>query len=118
MTRRKTCFIALGLLVAVLWGTSAEANPPKKVTAEYTASTRTLSVTIEHPVWIRWLHHIKSVEIRLNGKLLETVWYDTQPGDTFTYTYQVTASPGDVIEATAHCNLYGSRTARLPVPKP
>ena len=118
MKSAKTFAVVLGLLVAMLNPAPSEANPPKKVTAEYHVETRTLSVTVEHPALIFWLHHIKSVEIRLNGKLVQTVEYETQPGDTFTYTYTVAASPGDVIEATAYCNLYGSKTVLLTVAKP
>jgi desulfoferrodoxin (superoxide reductase-like protein) len=97
---------------------SAQATPPKKVSAEFNVTTRTLSVAIDHPTLMRGFHHIGAVEITLNGKPSETARYDTQPGNIFTYTYQINAKPGDVLEVNARCNLYGSKTASITVPKP
>ncbi len=116
MTTKRIGFLIL--IAMMLWPAAAGATPPKKLALDYDTATQTLSVTIEHPTLIRWFHHIKTVEIKVNGNPYETKLYDTQPGDTFTYTYKVPAAPGDKLEVTARCNLYGTRTAVITAAKP
>ncbi|MBE0516493.1 MAG: hypothetical protein IBX41_03745 [Methanophagales archaeon] len=45
--------------------------------------------------------------------------YTSQPTPaTFTYTYAVTAGDGDLLEATAYCSLFGSKTERITIAAP
>ena len=112
-------------LIAVLFSTVAlllpsvsQANAPSLVEPTYDLAAKTLSVKIRHRSLVNSLHYIKSVEIRVNKTLLSTNEYDKQPGAEYTYTYNVAASPGDVIEVTAKCNFWGSRTVELTIANP
>ncbi|MEN6318863.1 MAG: hypothetical protein ABFD82_08950 [Syntrophaceae bacterium] len=97
---------------------AAYASPPKEVTLVYNAAGQTLEVTIVHetpaPTW----HYINKVEIKKNGSSVSVNDYTSQPDKSkFVYTYTVQAAKGDVLEVTASCNIYGSKTAKLTVDK-
>jgi hypothetical protein len=54
--------------------------------------------------------------VSLNGQIVNDSHYTSQPTkDTFTYTYPITAKPGDVLAANATCSLFGSGTGTLTV---
>jgi hypothetical protein len=108
----------LFLTAAILLPSVSHANAPSLVEPTYDLATRTLSVKIRHSSLVNSLHYIKFVEIKVNGTLSSTNKYEKQPGSEYTYTYKVAASPGDVIEVTAKCNLWGSRTVGLTIPRP
>ncbi|PKN52220.1 MAG: hypothetical protein CVU55_08000 [Deltaproteobacteria bacterium HGW-Deltaproteobacteria-13] len=93
------------------------ATAPKSVDPVYDMKTQTLSVTINHYTLSAGMHHIKSVEIKKNGVVISTNEYSTQPTDSiFTYTYNIKAAKGDVLEVTATCNLWGHKTSTLTIP--
>jgi desulfoferrodoxin (superoxide reductase-like protein) len=92
------------------------ADAPKDVTIKYDSGSQTLSVTITHKSLFPGFHHIKTVEIKKNNMIVSTTNYETQPKEVpFTYTYKVEAAKGDKLEATATCNLSGSKTATMTV---
>jgi desulfoferrodoxin (superoxide reductase-like protein) len=97
---------------------TAYANPPKDVTLVYNSASQTLEVTIVHesasPTW----HYIKKVEIAKNGKSIGVYEYKSQPDkSTFVYSYTAQGAPDEVLEVTATCNIYGSKTVKLTVGK-
>lgn len=105
-------------LLAFLFAPAASAHPPKDVALSYDAPSKMLSVTVAHSSFFPSRHYVRNVVISLNGKVLKSEPYTSQPaGDTFTYTYPVQASPGDELSVTAFCNVFGSREAKLTVPK-
>jgi hypothetical protein len=108
----------LSLTAALLLPSISHANGPSLVEPTYDLAAKSLSVKIRHRSLVDSLHYIKYVEIKVNGTLPLTNKYDKQPGSEYTYTYNVAASPGDVIEVTAKCNLWGSRTVGLTIPRP
>jgi hypothetical protein len=62
---------------------------------------------------------VEKIEIKKNADLYLTEDYTSQPTtSTFTYTYDVTAGDGDLLEVTAYCNLYGSITDQITVSTP
>lgn len=112
----------LALLIAVLFfwagmlpGT-AFAHPPKKVTLSYDAPTKILKVTILHASFTPSWHYIKTVTIAKNKQAAVSYAYTSQPGDEFTYTYEIPAVPGDTFVVNAYCSMYGSRTESLTIP--
>ncbi|RZN37444.1 MAG: hypothetical protein EFT35_06175 [Methanophagales archaeon ANME-1-THS] len=97
------------------------AHPPAEMKLAYNAAGQTLSATITHSVSTRESesHHVKKIELKRNGDLYLTEEYTSQPATTtFTYTYAVTAGDGDVLEVTAYCSLYGSKTERITIAVP
>lgn len=93
----------------------AYAHPPQDVQIAYDVNAQTLTVTITHKSGFGF-HYINSVIVKKNSVVVSTNKYDKQPDPaTFSYTYQLAAGKGDNIEATAICNLSGTKTATLEV---
>ena len=121
MKRSITCltFVSRAVLVLTvlvcLYPETACATSPQDVKLEYDAGSETLSVTITHPSSFPSFHYIKYVEIK-NGAGSVKNTYESQPDqDTFTYTYKVSAVPGDRLEVTATCSLWGYKTVYMTV---
>jgi len=111
------CILMTALLLALLPAPGA-ANPPKEVVLSYDQAKHTLEVRITHPSQNPAAHYIKKVEIKKNGKASGVTEYQSQPGpETFSYTYPLDAAPGDLIEATGSCVIFGSKTGKLTVGK-
>ena len=92
----------------------AKAHRPGSVTVNYNADTKVLSVTISHSVSNPEKHYVDKVKISLNGVLIKTFEYTSQPDNsTFVYQYSIEAKGGDELEVRAECNYFGSRTAKL-----
>jgi len=104
-------FLCINLLIS-----SAYAHPPKGMELGYDEQAKTLTVTISHPTYFPSKHHISAVEIKKNGTVIKTETYDEQPDqDEFAFTYEIDASADDVLEVTADCNIFGSKTASMTV---
>jgi len=105
--------LVLALGPAMVWG-----HGPKDITLAYDTGSRTLRVTLTHTVSNPHKHYIQTVSITRNGELIATHEYTGQPDSSpFTYTYTIEAEPGDMIEATADCNYFGSKTGTLTLDK-
>jgi hypothetical protein len=110
------CLLLFALMVFCFSPQTSYADAPKDVKIEYDSNAQTLAVTITHKSAFPSFHHIKTVEIKKNSAVISTNNYDTQPKEVpFTYTYKVSASAGDKLEATATCSLSGSKTATFTV---
>jgi hypothetical protein len=86
----------------------ASANPPADMALSYDPAVSMLSVTITHPVAGTNGHFIRDVKLTVNGNVANDSVYTGQPSDTFTYIYPMTLKPGETVEATASCSLFGS----------
>jgi hypothetical protein len=112
-------FLVLILLYLLFIMQPTFAHPPSNMELEYDFAEQTLSVTITHSVPGPGDHYVKRIEIRKNGDLDLSEDYTSQPTtSTFTYTYAVAAGDGDVLEATAHCSLFGTITEQITVSVP
>jgi hypothetical protein len=116
---RKTALaLVLLTILLIVFTRPAAANAPKEVALSYDAAARTLTVQITHPSPAPSMHYVKYVEIKIDGKPLLSEKYTSQPAPaTFSYTYPVEPGAGNVLEVTASCNLFGSRTEKLDLPK-
>ncbi len=91
--------VAMGLLIMPV-----TAHAPSNISIGYNPDVHQLSVTITHPVDDRLTHYIRWVQVRLNGDVISDPDYKSQPGrNSFTYTYDVMAHPGDTVWVTATC---------------
>ena len=101
--RRSALFIICSLLLIALVQIVG-ATPPSDMTISYNLETHELQVTITHPVSNPTTHYIHEIKIVKNGVLYNTSLYDSQPDpNRFTYSYQVNATTGDIIDVTATC---------------
>ena len=110
---------ALALVFLLIHGhvSPLRAHPPDNMVLAYDAKAQSLSVTITHTTSFPSKHYIKSVDIVQNGKALKNERYSSQPSpDTFTYTFAVPASPGDVLSVKATCSIFGSKEAEITIP--
>ena len=104
------------ILLSGFWPAEVSAHPPKKVTLVYDAAAKVLKVTILHSSFSLSWHYIKTITVTKNKKNLASYSYTSQPGDEFTYTYDIPALPGDTLVITAYCSMYGDRIESLTIP--
>ena len=102
------------LMICASFHATANAHRPGNVTLGYTIDTKVLSVTISHSVSNPAKHYVDKVTIALNGKLIKTFEYTSQPDNaTFAYQYTIEAAEGDELKVRAECSYFGSRTEKL-----
>ena len=103
----------MGLLV---YAPVAQAHAPSGMKLAYDPNASTLSVTITHAVSDSNTHYVHMVRVNRNEVAVLTEEYTNQPTPgTFSYTYDIAAKEGDILEATAECNLGGSITVQVSV---
>lgn len=92
------------------------AHSPQEMQLEYVQDNQILNVTITHIIVAQNGHFVESVEIYKNGDFYLSENYTTQPTtNSFTYSFNVEAEPGDELQVTAICSLFGSITESLTV---
>jgi len=95
---------------------NVSAHSPSDLNLTYDIDTQKLNVTISHQVANPDSHYIYSIEIIKNGNIIKTHNYDNQPDTaSFTYTYDVNATIGDIIEVSTFCNQGGTRNKQITV---
>ncbi|HOK07897.1 MAG TPA: hypothetical protein PLN44_11320 [Syntrophales bacterium] len=104
-----------GLICWLSLGVSVCAHEPQEVTLKYDRSAGSLSVTVTHTPYRASSHFIREIEVKKNGRVVGKHPYTEQTEGTFTRAYPVSASSGDVLEAVATCNRYGSRSGKTVV---
>ncbi len=92
------------------------AHAPATMKASYSIENQDLQVAISHQVSSATTHYVSKIEIKKNGEIYNTTLYTSQPTtNSFTYTYKVNATTGDVIDVYTLCNLGGSKTDQITV---
>lgn len=105
----------LGLIMFLVL-TPAMAHAPSSVVLSYDQNNSLLNVTITHTVNSPSSHYIQKVEVFKNGTKILSNDYTSQPSpSTFTYSYMLNATDGDVLKATATCSIAGSRSGEITV---
>jgi hypothetical protein len=92
----------------------AGAHPPGAVMLTYHLPSQTLQVTITHTRFSD-SHYIGKLEIKKNGNLVSLKEYKSQSAEAVTYPFKVTAVSGDILEVTATCSKFGSKSGKLTV---
>ena len=103
--------LILGIVISVvfLMVAPAAAHPPAGIVMSYDPGAEKLTVTITHNVDDPATHYIKKVQVKKNGLVISDPDYKSQPAkDSFTYTYDVKAAPGDTFRVIATCSLAGN----------
>jgi hypothetical protein len=111
------CFTLTAAMLTLTYPGVCQAHAPSDLVLTYDQPSQNLQVKIAHKTpWTS--HYLKKVIVKKNGTVVETYEYTGQPDQNeFAYTYKVEAAPGDAIEVTASCNIFGSKTATLTIPK-
>lgn len=107
----KRMLLFLGILASVVLLTvvPVAAHPPSDIVMSYDPGAEKLTVTITHVVDDPQTHYVKKVQVKKNGLVISDPDYKSQPTkDTFTYTYDVRASPGDTFRVIATCSQTGN----------
>lgn len=113
MKRREFLSTSVFFGSALFLPSAAHATAPSLVDPTYNAASKILSVKIRHFSLFDSWHYIKTVDVKVNGTLAFTKEYTSQPGNEYTYNYDLDAKPGDTIEVTAKCSWWGSRTTAI-----
>jgi hypothetical protein len=96
---------------------SAKGNFPSSIGIVYNSGTKQVDVTITHNNGGTPGHYIEEVTIRVNGSIVNTSLYVSQPSVTFTYNYgNITANPGATIQATVVCTFSGPSSNSIVIP--
>ena len=118
-TKKILLFISLGLFFIFSCPSIILAHPPKGLTAEYDIANQKFTVRIDHGSFAPSMHYINKVEVKNNTQAVINQTYKSQPDkNPFEYTYEIPAKVGDVLEITASCNFYGSKTISITIGKP
>ena len=90
------------------------ANPPSDMSLSYDSGTDQLDVSITHLNGGSPGHYIENVTVRVNGSLVHSEAYTSQPSSTsFTYQYNsIVANIGATIHVWANCSLTGDIITR------
>lgn len=103
--------------ILLLISGNAQANSPAKIYPTYKEGT--LTVYIDHASDDPDSHYIETVTVTVNRREYLKETYTSQSTDDakgmVVYSYNVTASEGDVISVTAECSVSGSATETLTV---
>ena len=102
------------LLVILFFTITVPAHPPSSMKLKYNPETEMLSVEITHQVSNTSTHYVENIKIVVNHEIRVNQNYTSQPGSTFTYTYDnILTNVGESIEVVAICNLGGSISEQL-----
>ena len=95
------------------------AHPPSQINIQYDPVTQLMSLDIIHPTQDAENHHIKLVEITLNGKWIIKQEFSVQTESLKhqTAALLVLAKPGDKIDITAVCNVFGKKEVSYIIPE-
>ena len=107
---------AVVLLLLIL---PATASVPSDITITYNPDLHRLFVTVTHPTENPETHYIRGVRVKINGAVISDPDYRSQPGrNSFTYTYDVRANPGDSVWLVATCVQGQSLAAHIDIQRP
>jgi hypothetical protein len=112
---RPIFLVVLGLAVVLSFLPSVVGHPPSNLKLAYDLDTGMLTATFTHTVADPSSHYLYQIIVTKNGDTIISREYTSQPGSTFTYTYEVEAAEGDVLGVSANCNRGGSIAGELTV---
>ena len=113
--KQKSIILIIMLFIGILMTSiQAGATSPRYMKLQYQPNT--LTITILHFSPATSIHYVYKVDIEKNGVLNTSQTYQNQPRFFFyKYTYNITATTGDVLKVTAYCSLFGKITRSMTV---
>ncbi len=119
MTRMRALVLcALVFLVTTAYQPMhAEGHAPGPVTLEYDTETEVLTVTVTHVTENVNTHYVYQIVIEKNSIQYTTRSYTNQSSASgVSDTFNISASAGDILRATAKCSVSGQGSGQLTVP--
>jgi len=116
MPKKKIYYLisVFSITFLILASINVRAHPPQGLDLEYDSNTNTLTVSITHAVPDNTTHYIFSVIVSVNGSVVLSPTYTSQPDlGFFIYEYGVTTNDGSTIQVTASCSEGGVLTSTL-----
>ncbi|MBK5114004.1 MAG: hypothetical protein KGD59_12750 [Candidatus Heimdallarchaeota archaeon] len=118
--KKKSSLILISAFLLIIGFTinsmDISSHSPASLTLEYDFSQQELTANLVHSVANMNTHYIFEIEIRINDIFDSLHNYTSQPTlSVFSYTYNITAVVGDIIEVTAECIQGGSQTKQITV---
>lgn len=94
------------------------AHPPSKIILDFNSETHILKVAVNHSVDDTLKHFINMLSVKLNGNEIANQKFLTQfvSADQDAQFLIHDAKPGDEIEVTASCNIFGKKTEKIKLP--
>ena len=114
ISMKKIALVLCGLLVL---SATAFAHPPSDIKISFDPETKLLSAIIEHRVSSPQSHYIKKIDIKLNGKEIQTLVFkkqDSNADQTFAVPVPE-AQKGDTLSVEGYCNLSGKLEKKIEV---
>ena len=103
------------LLLLVIFQTAA-AHPPSKIILDFNAETHILKVAISHSVKDTAKHFINTLSVNGNEIVDQNFLTQFDAADQEAQFLIHDAKPGDEIEVTASCNIFGKKTEKIKLP--
>jgi hypothetical protein len=101
--------IIITLLLSMMMTLGAGATSPRYIGLKYDSQAHTLNVKVVHFSPAPKIHYVYRIEIDINGEVYQAHLYTSQPRlILLSYTYNVTANPGDILTVSAYCVLWGN----------
>ncbi len=103
------------IIALLLLSLSAFAHPASDITAQYTAKSRTLSITFDHAVKDAAAHYIQGVQVRQGGITIISqvcTTQDTSLGGELLYKIP-NLKKGDTLEIIMDCNKGGRKSIKM-----
>ncbi len=100
----------MGAILAsmMMFTACVNATSPRYIGLKYNPGTHTLTVKVIHLTPAPKIHYVYRIEIDKNGLVYQSYLYQKQPKlFLLTYTYNVTAAPGETLTVSAYCVLWG-----------
>ena len=110
------CLTTVILVALAIFPNLVSAHSPSGMDLAYNSDTDTLTVTVQHSVTDPNSHYIEKIEIYKNDVLeIERTYTSQESSSQKSDTFSVDAVDGDVLKATAICNIAGSITRDLTI---
>ncbi|MBP7216891.1 MAG: hypothetical protein KBA46_06375 [Candidatus Omnitrophica bacterium] len=108
-------FIVMGLVI--FFAQASFAHPPSRIEINFNSETLMLTAKITHPVADAESHHIKKVDVAVNGK--EILEHKISKQDNTTdqlVEYRIPdAKSGDRISVEGYCNISGKNQEEITI---
>jgi len=111
----KNIHIFMTLLLVIICLQAGMAHPPADVQLDFNKDSKVLTVTSIHPVKDTAEHIVNKIEVKVNGEtMVEQHFLSQQDGEKQVVPFLLQdLKPGDKVDVTAHCNVFGKKKVSM-----